>query len=167
MATTSFRRYLKSKIKWLQDHEPVADEVDTLPYDAADICREARRRAVAAGLPDVAAVLATVRTEALALVTAQHVLAEALAALAVKPTSLTPPEVAKRLGVSPDAVRGWIRSGELKATNTADPKKSRPRFRIEPDAVKAFQERRAAKIAPAAPIRRRRREACKLTVTRY
>ena len=151
---TSLRRYLKAKIKWLQAHEAYADECENLPYDAADIIAEARRRAVAEALPDVASVL-TIRTSALSLTTAQAVLCEALAALATKPTSLTPPQVAKRLGVSPDAVRGWIRSGELKATNTADPKKKRPRYRVTPDAVAEFERKR--NVVPIEQVRRRRK----------
>jgi excisionase family DNA binding protein len=68
---------------------------------------------------------------------------------------LTPPEVAKRLGVSPDAVRGWIRSGELKAINVADLKKSRPRFRVSLEALAQFEKLR--QVIPPPPVTRRRR----------
>jgi len=60
---------------------------------------------------------------------------------------LTPPQVARVLGVSPETVRGWIRSGELKAVNLADPQSPRPRYRIERDALTSFATGRET-IAP-------------------
>lgn len=53
----------------------------------------------------------------------------------------TPPEVARRLGVNCDKVRGWIRAGELKATNVGD--QSRPLWRICPAELRAFLNRRS------------------------
>jgi len=49
---------------------------------------------------------------------------------------LTPPEVAKRLRVSPDKILAWIRRGELKAVNVSNG--GRPRFRISPNDLGAF-----------------------------
>lgn len=43
---------------------------------------------------------------------------------------LTPPRVAKELGVSPDKVLGWIRCGELKTINVAADQRKRPRYVI-------------------------------------
>lgn len=67
---------------------------------------------------------------------------------------LTPPEVAKQLGVSADTVRGWIASGALKAVNIAGPGK-RPSHRISPEALADF-ERRRTKTAEPTPHRRKK-----------
>jgi excisionase family DNA binding protein len=75
---------------------------------------------------------------------------------------LTPPEVAKQLGVSADTVRGWISSGALKAVNVAGPGK-RPSHLISPDALAEFERRRAPEPAV---VRRRRKPAGQL-VQRY
>lgn len=77
---------------------------------------------------------------------------------------LTPPQVAAQLGVSPDTVLAWIRSGELLALNVGNPKGKRPRFRVEPGALAEFKRRRAPEPKP---VRRRRAKRPKLLVTRY
>ncbi|HUY88991.1 MAG TPA: helix-turn-helix domain-containing protein [Pirellulales bacterium] len=76
---------------------------------------------------------------------------------------LTPPEVAKRLGVSADTVRGWISTGTLKAVNVAGPGK-RPSHRISPEALAEFEQRRTP--APAV-ARRRRKPTTEPLVKRY
>ena len=47
-----------------------------------------------------------------------------------KSESLTPPQVAKRLGVNPDKVLHWIRKGELHAVNVTVKPGGRPKYRI-------------------------------------
>ena len=49
---------------------------------------------------------------------------------------LTPPQVGKLLGVSPDRIRNWIASGQLEAVNLSDG--TRARWRITQEAVDAF-----------------------------
>jgi excisionase family DNA binding protein len=71
------------------------------------------------------------------------------------PTMLTPPELANRMGVSPDAVLGWIRSGELAATNVAKPTSTRPRYKISEEAVREFEKKRQAEKPAPAPRRRK------------
>ena len=66
----------------------------------------------------------------------------------------TPPAVARQLGISAHKVLAWIARGELRAINTGDG--SRPRWRIMPDDLRAFLDRRAAQ--PAAKQARRRRK---------
>lgn len=51
--------------------------------------------------------------------------------------ALTPPAVAKRLGVSPETVIGWIKSGQLKASNIGKGSQ-KPRYRITPDDLATF-----------------------------
>jgi hypothetical protein len=70
---------------------------------------------------------------------------------------LTPPQLARRLRVSPDKVLTWIKSGELRAVNVATNPKGRPRFVIDPNDVEAFEARRSVHKKP--PATRRRRQA--------
>jgi excisionase family DNA binding protein len=64
--------------------------------------------------------------------------------------TLTPPAVAKMLGVNPDKVLSWIRKGELHATNVTAKPGGRPRYRIEKEDLDAFRNRRIpkAKVKP-------------------
>jgi transposase len=71
---------------------------------------------------------------------------------------LTVSEVAWRYRVSPDKVRHWVNSGELRAINTAGVLCGKPRWVIPPDALSEFEKRRAGGPAPKAPRRRRRSE---------
>lgn len=66
---------------------------------------------------------------------------------------LTPPQAARKLGVSPDTVRGWIVSGTLMAINVGGLSK-RASYRICPEALADFERRRA----PEPTVARRRRE---------
>jgi excisionase family DNA binding protein len=68
---------------------------------------------------------------------------------------LTPPEVARLWGVSPDKVLGWIRSGELRAVNGATSAKGRPRWLIDRADLAAFEAARSARPTPPAPRRRK------------
>jgi excisionase family DNA binding protein len=71
---------------------------------------------------------------------------------------LTPPQVAKQLGVSPDKVRGWISSGELHATDVAAVGSRRPRNRISKENLAEFQKKRQNATPPPKPPRRRRKD---------
>lgn len=67
---------------------------------------------------------------------------------------LTPPAVAKRLGVDHHRVLAWIRSGKLRAVNLGDGP-IRPRYRIDPGDLGDFLAGRA--VVPPAKAERRRR----------
>jgi excisionase family DNA binding protein len=69
---------------------------------------------------------------------------------------LTVKDVARRFRVSRDKVRRWIRSGELRAANTADPGE-RPRFVVGVDAIAEFEAARNAGRPTPQPQRRPRR----------
>jgi excisionase family DNA binding protein len=71
-------------------------------------------------------------------------------------STLSVRDLCKRYGVSEHTVLGWIRSGELRAVNVGrrlDGKK--PRWRISPEALTAFELARAA--TPARPQTRQRK----------
>ena len=72
-------------------------------------------------------------------------------------TKLSPPQIARRWGVSPQKMLAWIGSGELRAINAATRLGGRPRFLIDVADLAAFEERRAVVATPAA-VRRRRRD---------
>ena len=82
--------------------------------------------------------------------------------LATERTMLTPPEIARRWGVSPETVIGWVRSGQLRAVDVSSrPGIGRPRFRIDIADLSAFENRR--QVIPRGkngnnPSRRRRRK---------
>jgi hypothetical protein len=64
-------------------------------------------------------------------------------------------QLARHLQVGPDKIRGWINSGELKATNTSkDPR--RKRWIISLEALAEFQARRQPETPPKPAPRRRR-----------
>jgi len=64
---------------------------------------------------------------------------------------LTPPQIAKHLGVKVDRVRGWIARGELRAFNVADG--TRPLWRIELAALEAFILKRSTKLLAPKSVR--------------
>jgi hypothetical protein len=69
---------------------------------------------------------------------------------------LTVRDLARRYRVSPDKIRAWINRGEITAINTADVLCDKPRWVILPDALAAFEKRRAGG-PPAKPARRKKR----------
>ena len=77
---------------------------------------------------------------------------------AANSTTLTVADVAGRYGVTESTVLAWVRSGELRAVNVGRSARARkPRWRITPAAVEAFEAARtAAPVAPASPRRRPR-----------
>jgi hypothetical protein len=71
------------------------------------------------------------------------------------PAGYTVADVANRYRVGDDKVRGWIRSGALRAINTAGKLCARPRFVVMPEALAEFETGRHAGPPPK-PERRRR-----------
>ena len=70
----------------------------------------------------------------------------------------TPPARAKELGVSPEKIVGFIKSGELAAIDVSlRPGVGRPRYRIRQDDWEAFLLRRSVVVTPK-PKRRRKRD---------
>jgi hypothetical protein len=74
---------------------------------------------------------------------------------ATERTKLTPPELARRWGISPDKVLAWIKSGELRAVNGALKVHGRPRFLIDVADIIAFEQRRMVAISSQACNRKR------------
>ena len=73
----------------------------------------------------------------------------------MKKQKLTPPEVARSWGISPDKVVAWIKSGELRAIDASTRRGQRPRYLIDVDDLADFEARRSCSPAPK-PRRQRR-----------
>ncbi len=66
-------------------------------------------------------------------------------------------DLQRRYGVTVHTVLGWIRSGELKAVNVGRRSGAKkPRWRISPEALAAFEQlRTATPLRPRTPRRKR------------
>jgi hypothetical protein len=71
--------------------------------------------------------------------------------------ALTPPQLARLLGIDSSKVLAWIRSGQIDAINIATRPDGRPRWVITPDAYATFRNRRSSRPVPP-PTRRRRKD---------
>lgn len=56
---------------------------------------------------------------------------------------LTPPQIARMWGISPEKVLAWIRSGELRAFNISRHPHGRPRYLVDIDDLAEFEANRA------------------------
>ncbi len=73
-----------------------------------------------------------------------------------EPATLSPAQVARRLGVGIHKVLAWIARGELAAVNVANRLGIRPRWRISAEALADFERRRSAVPPTPAPKPRRK-----------
>src|SRR5262245_29381927 len=69
---------------------------------------------------------------------------------------LTPPELAALLRISVDKVHHWIRSGELGAVDVVAQLGRRPRYRILPHHLAAFEASRRGATGTRPPRRKKR-----------
>lgn len=70
---------------------------------------------------------------------------------AIEPVFLTPPEVGRRLRVSPERVIGWLLSGELHGVDVSSKDSKRPRYRISEVDLQTFLDRRSANVNASPP----------------
>jgi transposase len=66
---------------------------------------------------------------------------------------LTPPAIARLLGVTPETVIAWIRAGELNGINIATSLAGRPRYKIAQESLDQFLQKRMT-VPPTKPARR-------------
>ena len=71
---------------------------------------------------------------------------------------ITPPAYAESRGIGLRKVLTFIESGELKAVNMAAGRTGRPRWKISPEAIEAFEAARTTQGKAAAPATQRRRK---------
>ena len=74
---------------------------------------------------------------------------------AMEKRKVTPPQLAKRWGVSPDKIIYFIASGELRAIDASLRRGERPRYLIDEEDIAAFEA--AREVAPPAPVAPRRK----------
>jgi hypothetical protein len=65
-------------------------------------------------------------------------------------------DLARRLRVSQDKVRSWIRLGQLEAINVATTLSSKARYVVTPEGLAKFEQSRLA-APPPAPKRKKRK----------
>lgn len=140
MTINQFRCWLQERIDLIQDIPVEATEADHRPTSEGYV-REAYHLAVDLGLAE-AADAATKSGEPIV---------QLLAVLDAIPVSesdtLTPPQIARQLGVSPDTVRGWCHAGQLKASNVAKRGK-RVKWKVARQDLEAFLEKRQPDTRP-------------------
>jgi hypothetical protein len=64
-------------------------------------------------------------------------------------------DLARRLRVSEDKIRSWIRIGQLEAINVASTLSGKPRYVVTPEGLAGFEQSR--RIAPPAKSKRKPR----------
>ena len=67
---------------------------------------------------------------------------------------LSPPAVARLVGVTPEKIISLIRNGELRAIDVSTRGCRRPRFRVRPEDLESWARGREAVPTPPAPRRR-------------
>lgn len=70
--------------------------------------------------------------------------------------SLTVAQIAERFAVDRDVVVAWIKSGQLVAIDVSRAKRTLPRWRVTPEALREFEASRAS-VKPAKTQRTLRR----------
>jgi excisionase family DNA binding protein len=152
MTPTEFKNWLTDRLAELEPRigEPPGSEWAVIVAEAKQYCYGLGFHDFALSLPDAEKVKTPL--------TAANQLRRCLSILDTPPAVpdtdvLDPPDVARLLTCSPDTVRDWIRSGQLKASNVANG--DRPRWKIQRSDLETFLQTRQADPAPAPPQRRR------------
>lgn len=60
---------------------------------------------------------------------------------------MTPPQIARQRGVRVGKVLAWIKRGELEAVNMAECRSGRPRWKVSPEALAAFERGRSNRVS--------------------
>lgn len=153
---------IKKLYSWLREQcdyvATMSREFDPDPcndLEVAEIVEEARRRCCRFGFDDLGEQVHVISARS-----ALPILGKMLTWAREQKSKadwLTPPEVAKLLGVKPDKVLYWIHRGELPAVNVAKQEGGRPQFAVTPADLEAFKMRRSTrqpvKVKRARPVR--------------
>jgi excisionase family DNA binding protein len=144
------KAFLLERLKWVEERDALQGIIDISPDDRLmdaivdDVVKEAAKR----GFSEIVENGQKLGRYP----TLEQVRLFLTACLAGCKTSyLTPPQIAKALGVGNDKVWGWIRRGELVATNVTTKPGGRPRWRISKEDFDAF---RKGKQPEKVPLRR-------------
>jgi excisionase family DNA binding protein len=118
------------------------------------VISQAHKLALKAGAADAAKIVENV-TRPLSPAAGRRLIAAMLSTLTQEPSTLTPTQAAARVRVSPDTVRDWINSRQLKASNVGKGKQ-RGRYRIAVADLDTFMASRQ----PEPPAPRRKQSRC-------
>jgi hypothetical protein len=75
---------------------------------------------------------------------------------ATEKRKVTPPELARRWGVSADKITFWIVTGQLRAIDVSMRRGERPRYLIDEDDIAAFEAAREVAPPTLPPARRKK-----------
>jgi len=141
MSIKNLRRYLQQQFDYLADLDRQFDPDNVVHLEVGEIIEEARRRCCEHGFQEVGEV-ATSLSPRSALPILGKLLTWARQQRS-KDDWLTPPQVAKMMGVKPDKVLRWIHMGELQAINVATKEGGRPQYAVTPAGLDIFTTRRS------------------------
>ena len=147
------RKYLQEQHNYLQTMSREFEPHPCTNLEAADIVEEARRRCCQFGFEDIQTEVNAVSPRS-ALVPLGKMLTWAREQKS-ETDWLSPPQIAKMLGVKPDKVLYWIHTGKLQAVNVATQEGSRPQYMVTPAAFDLFKNRRTTQ--PPVKVKRARR----------
>lgn len=152
----TLRRYLQQQFDYVADLDRRCDPDQSIQLEVGEIVEEARRQCCKHGFQKVGEV-ATSLSPRSALPILGGLLTWARHQKS-KDDWLTPPQVAKMMGVKPDKVLHWIHMGELQAINVATKEGGRPQFAVTPADLDVFTMRRATQRPTK--VKRARAEPC-------
>jgi hypothetical protein len=154
---------IKKLYSWLREQcdyvATMAREFDPDPcndLEAAEIVEEARRRCCRFGFDDLGKQVHVISARS-----ALPILGKMLTWAREQKSKgdwLTPPQVARIMGIKADKVLYWIHTGQLHAHNVAKDEGGRPQFVVPPADLELFKTRRSTQ--PPVRVKRARPEPC-------
>jgi hypothetical protein len=155
MSIKNLRRYLQEQFDHVADLDRKCDPNQSINLEVGDIIEEARRRCCEHGFQEVGEVATSLSPRS-----ALPILGKLLTWARGQKSgtdALTPPNVAKMLGVNTGKVLSWIRTGQLKAANVTKKPGGRPKYRILPADLEVFLARLQPTPAPVRTPQRKRK----------
>lgn len=137
------RKYLREQFAYVVFLDMQCDPAHVIYLEVAEIVEEARRRCCEHGFNNIGDTAHSLRPrEALPILGKMLVWAREQKS---KSDWLTPPQVAKMMGVKPDKVLYWIHTGQLNAHNIAKEEGGRPQYAVTPADLDIFKTRRSTR----------------------
>ena len=152
MSIKKLRRYLHQQFDYVSMLDRECDPRHLLNMEVGEIVEEARRRCCEHGFQDIGDT-AIVLSPRSALPILGRLLAWAREQKS-KDDWLTPPQVAKMIGVKPDKILYWIHTGQLPAVNVAKKEGGRPQYAVTATGLDVFTTRRSTR--PPVKVKRAR-----------
>ena len=158
MSIKKLRRYLQEQFDYVASLDRQCDPDDFINMEVGQIVEEARRRCCEHGLNDVGDVATSLSPRA-----ALPILGKLLTWAREQKSKddwLSPPQVAKMIGVKPDKILYWIHTGVMPAVNVAQKEDGRPQYAVTPAGLDIFTTRRSTRQPVKVKRARRQPEPC-------